>query len=391
MGQTPKLRVIRLGDFYLPNLKQFAQALSSRDYCNIYIQDGFLSIPEPDYKIGDFISEYSFEALARTLDAYRQSGHVDNSDYLIGVVNHSLQRNYFSMSRDDKSCVVASVSDIEPLLGPVSLLEFLILEIAQYAVAAVESHEWHGEPRRCLYDFCGDKRDIANSLKYRSLCSSCETRLSENAKSFLSFAAQLANKELVTTEMQKILFVSADPSNASRLKIQREHREIKHELQLSDGRECFIFDAHLAIRPSDLSRALLQRPRPIILHFSGHGTDGAGELCLEDDTGKAQSVTGAAIAALLRPIASQLSCVVLNSCFSDAQASAILEHVPYVIGMTHAVGDNAAIAYSIGFYQAVFNGETIPIAHDLGCAQIQLTNQNQQHIPKLHCANKETA
>lgn len=390
MDQTLQLRIIRLGDFYLPDLHQVAQSLSSSKYCSIKIEDKFLSIPDPDYKIGEFISEYSFEALAQRLDAYRQSDGVNSSECLIGVVNHSLQQNYFSMSRDDNSCVVASVSDIEHLLGSVSLREFLILEIAQCAVAAVEGHKWHSEPRRCLYDFCGDKRDIASSLRYKALCSSCEASLSVSARRFLSIAAQLANNRLVNTEMQKILFVSADPSGASRLKIQREHREIKHELQMSVGRECFVFDSHLAIRASDLSRALLQIPRPAILHFSGHGTEGAGEICLEDNAGKAQSVSGEAIAALLRPIASQLTCIVLNSCYSNAQASAILEHVPYVIGMTDAIGDDAAIAYSIGFYQAVFNRETIPVAHELGCAQIQLTMQNQKDIPKLHCATKES-
>jgi len=374
----------------LPDLSEYALALSSRDYCAITIEDGFLPIAEPDYKIGDFISEYLFDALARTLDGYRQSGHAAQTDYLIGVVNHAIQRNYFSIARDDYSCVVASIADIEQLLGAVTLLEFLVLEIAQYAVAAIEKHEWHSEPRRCLFDFCGDKRDIVNSLRYRSLCSSCETRISSSGKAMLAFAAQIANRNGVATNMQKVLFVSADPSDASRLKIQREHREIKQEMQMSAGRGCFEFDCHLALRPADLSRALLQVPRPIVLHFSGHGTSGAGALCLEDETGHTQSVTGEAIAALLSPIASQLSCVILNSCYSEVQASAILKHVPYVVVMSDAIGDDAAIAYSVGFYQGLFNHEAIPTAHALGCAQIQLRNQHQQHVPKLHCRDKKT-
>jgi len=347
------------------------------------VESGFLPIPEPDYKIGDFISEYSFDSLACILDKFRRSSHAESTDIMVGVINYSLQRNYFSISSVDYRCVVVSISNIEQLLGSVSLLEFLILEISQYAVAAVEGHEWHGAPRRCLYDFCGDKRDIANSLKYRSLCTDCDERLSESSKSFLSYATGIVSNTFGQTEMQKILFVSADPTNESRLAIQREHRWIKQELQMSIGRERFAFDCLLAVRPSDLSRALLQVPRASILHFSGHGTDGSGSICLEDENGNAHPVTGAAIAALLNPISSQLSCVVLNACYSENQAYAILEYVPYVIAMTDAIADDAAIAYSIGFYQAVFNGETIPTSHLLGCAQIQMMNQNQHHIPML--------
>jgi hypothetical protein len=383
MRPAATLRIIKLGDFYLPNLTQQLDVLNSHGYCTIVVENGFLPIPEPDYTIGDFVSEYSFALLANTLDEVRRSGRAKTDDILVGIVNHSLHRNYFSMSTDDYRCVVASISDIEQLLGSVSLLEFLVLELSQYAVAAVEHHEWHREPRRCLYDFCGDKRDIANSLRYRSLCTSCEERLSERSKSFLSIAKETVNNVLSERRMQKVLFVSAHPSNESRLAIQREYRWIKQELQSSIARDRFTFDCHLAVRPSDLSRALLEVPRASILHFSGHGIKGSGNICLEDETGNSHSVSATAIAALLEPIASQLLCVILNACYSEHQAASILTHVPYVVAMTDAIGDDAAIAYSIGFYQAIFNGETIPVAHSLGCAQIQMMNQNQHHIPIL--------
>lgn len=193
------------------------------------------------------------------------------------------------------------------------------------------------------------------------------------------------------TKMEKILFVSADPSNQSHLRIQKEHRLITQELQMSIGRDGFAFETHLASRPSDLSRALLKKPRAKFLHFSGHGMQGTGQLCLEDEAGQTKPVSAKAIASLIDPLSSDLSCVVLNACYSEAQAKAMLDHVDFVVGMNAAIGDEAAIAYSVGFYQAIFNGESVPTAHNLGCAQIHMTNEGQQMIPTLLEARPKNA
>jgi hypothetical protein len=39
--------------------------------------------------------------------------------------------------------------------------------------------------------------------------------------------------------------------------------------------------------------------------------------------------------------------VVLNGCYFEAQAKAIGQHIPYVIGMNQAIGDRAAIAFAV--------------------------------------------
>jgi hypothetical protein len=50
--------------------------------------------------------------------------------------------------------------------------------------------------------------------------------------------------------------------------------------------------------------------------------------------------------------------LILNACFSEVQADAISQHIKYVIGMNKAIGDTAAIEFSIGFYDALGAGET---------------------------------
>ena len=79
--------------------------------------------------------------------------------------------------------------------------------------------------------------------------------------------------------MISILFLTADPTNASRLRLGEELREIQERLQLSKSRDQFTLHQRMSVRPMDISQALLD-VNPQIVHFSGHGTS-AGELCVE--------------------------------------------------------------------------------------------------------------
>jgi hypothetical protein len=65
-------------------------------------------------------------------------------------------------------------------------------------------------------------------------------------------------------------------------------------------------------------------------------------------------------------------CVVLNSCFSEHQARAIRTHIPYVVGVLNAIPDNAAIAFSTGFYKGIGAGQDVPFAFELGKVAMKL-------------------
>ena len=64
--------------------------------------------------------------------------------------------------------------------------------------------------------------------------------------------------------------------------------------------------------------------------------------------------------------------MVLNACYSEPQAKAISRYIKYVIGMKQTIGDQAAIAFAVGFYQALGAGRRIEEAYELGCVQIRL-------------------
>ncbi|MFN6568789.1 CHAT domain-containing protein [Dendronalium sp. ChiSLP03b] len=180
----------------------------------------------------------------------------------------------------------------------------------------------------------------------------------------------------------KILFLAADPSDAARLRIGEELREIRERLQLAKERDKFVLESRESVRPGDISQAIFD-VEPQIVHFSGHGT-GTGELCFEDLLGKYQPVKSEALAALFELVADRINCVLLNACDSEAQAKAIAEHIPFVIGMNKAIGDKAAIAFAVGFYKALAAGQTIDKAYKFGCVEIRLQGISEHLTPVLH-------
>lgn len=179
-----------------------------------------------------------------------------------------------------------------------------------------------------------------------------------------------------------ILFLASDPSDASRLRLGQELRDIQQRLQLGKQREKFVLEQRMSVRPADISQAILD-VEPHIVHFSGHGTN-TGELCFEDELGKIQPVTPDALAALFALVNEQVNCVVLNACYSETQAKAIAEHIGFVIGMNQAIGDKAAIAFAVGFYTALGANRSIEKAYKFGCVQIQLEGIPEHLTPVLY-------
>ena len=181
--------------------------------------------------------------------------------------------------------------------------------------------------------------------------------------------------------MISILFLSADPTDASRLRLGEELRELQEKLQLAKLREQYKLNQRMSVRPVDISQALLDL-EPQIVHFSGHGKS-TGELYFENQLGQAQAVDPDALSALFEQFADQVNCVILNACFSEVQAQAIARYINYVIGMSNSISDRAAIAFTIGFYQAIGAGRTVEDAYKLGCIQLRLQGIPEQLTPVL--------
>jgi len=175
--------------------------------------------------------------------------------------------------------------------------------------------------------------------------------------------------------VKKILILGANPKNTTSLRLDEEVREIKNALQLSPNRDDFQIITESAVRVDDLI-PFLSNHQPRIVHFCGHGmgTDG---LAFEDNSGQMQLVSTQALAKLFNSFEQQVECVLLNACYSESQATEIHQHIDCVIGMNKAIGDKAAIQFSVGFYTALFSGMSYKDCFDMGCTSIDL-----QRIPE---------
>lgn len=209
--------------------------------------------------------------------------------------------------------------------------------------------------------------------------------------------------------VKKILFLAANPQGTGRLRLDQEVRDIAEGLQRSRHREQFDLQQRWAVRPRDVQRAMLDLT-PQIVHFSGHGegreftgeatrsepsrkltlddgstpaADQTAGLVFEDEGGQPKLVSGAALAGLFGLFAEHVECVVLNGCYSATQAEAIAQQIPYVIGMTKAIGDRVAIEFAVGFYDALGAGRSIQDAYKLGCVAIQLAGIAEHSTPLL--------
>jgi hypothetical protein len=183
----------------------------------------------------------------------------------------------------------------------------------------------------------------------------------------------------------KILFLAANPSNTTWLNLGHECNLIRNAINGAKYKSQVSIEQNMAVSLENLQETLL-RDRPDILHFSGHGS-AEGALVFQTTSGKAEEADPESISDLLGILEREnihIGCVVLNSCYSEAQALAMSRYVDCVIGMTSAMPDNAAIAFATHFYMAVGEGMSLKGAFEMGCNQLKLLKIQQALVPKLN-------
>ncbi len=175
-----------------------------------------------------------------------------------------------------------------------------------------------------------------------------------------------------------ILFLAANPWDTASLQLDQEARRVDEALRRGRYAGSFRLAQQWAVRSEELLDALL-RHRPTIVHFAGHG-DAGGHLKLEDALGRTAQTPPDALAAMLA-VTGGVRCALLNACWSDALADALLRLIPCVVGMTAEVVDTAAIAFSAGFYRALADGESVAQAVAAGQAQAQAEGNTDEATP----------
>jgi uncharacterized repeat protein (TIGR01451 family) len=180
----------------------------------------------------------------------------------------------------------------------------------------------------------------------------------------------------------KILFLGANPIDTHPLRLDEEMREIQRTIMAGKERDKIDFSNRAAVRPADISQALLDY-EPRVVHFAGHGGGTDGSFAAEDEYGNAHIIPVDGLARLFRAAGRSVECVLVNACSTELLARALSAQVPYVIGMRQPVGDRSAIRFSIGFYQALAAGRPIENAFDLGVAQLMMMRVGRDHLAPL--------
>jgi uncharacterized protein YjbI with pentapeptide repeats len=165
-----------------------------------------------------------------------------------------------------------------------------------------------------------------------------------------------------------ILFLGANRELAP-LQLEEEVSKIQMNLKMARERDNLVFRQEWAVTIDTLMQSILDES-PNMVHFSGHGEESG--IVLLDSYGKPAVVTGEALGSLFKLFKDTVTCVVLNSCFSEHQAIAIRAHIPYVIGVRTEIPDFAAIAFSTGFYKGIGAGRDVPFAFELGKVAMEL-------------------
>src|SRR5262249_20650690 len=99
--------------------------------------------------------------------------------------------------------------------------------------------------------------------------------------------------------------------------------------------------------------------------------------------GRPQLVSSAALQEAFGAVGASVKVVVLNACYSEVQAEALLAHVGCVVGMRGSIRDDIARSFAIGFYGAIGELESVAAGYQQGCAAISLEGLSYDNRPQL--------
>lgn len=165
-----KIKIIKLGkqrhDQLFVKLKKYKSKIFTVD---IYEQ----SRPDCDYDWG-----YSFATLEKLL-----TKDFDDKKYdmCIGFVDTIIERNYFGKRLKDNNIYIISFYDVDEILKSKNIdsFNFMLSTIYRYVTRYKLNGIYltHDETKGCIFDMCGDKRDIIFSCDKPIICEKCKSRM----------------------------------------------------------------------------------------------------------------------------------------------------------------------------------------------------------------------
>ncbi len=258
-------------------------------------------------------------------------------------------------------------------------------------LAGFSAAQQHGRDVDLPIRLCFENRDVArySDIPWEALCQPGPPRehLGDSRKlNIVRTVRGLAGlQSRPEPEQVRVLIVAASPDPGNQVMVNEELLGVASRLEDSwarfDGSERqFKFDWQdpvINATKEDVINAL-ERSRPHIVHFIGHGSysDGVGYLHLhgQENPDATVKVSASDLVVMMRDRRPEL--FLLNSCegavggsgnFSGVAESLLKTNCArFVVAMQYPISNAAAIAFVEGFYPALQQGESVDAAVSLG-------------------------
>lgn len=313
----------------------------------------------------------------------------------------SMRRSYENQLRSKAGQLDRARTDVTRRLGDVTNAEKKITD-AEAKLRSEEATEQKRNERKADQDRRRDEqrqRQKEREEQYRrQRAEQAERRAEqERARRDAEQARQLVAIEGRTKELEErviaaerqaappevaVLFLASSPEDQAPLRLDQETREIEKRVRASELRDSIWFRSRMARQLPDLIEDL-NEVKPVILHFSGHGSDAA--LVFEDEQGRTRPLDNERLMKLLETAAGDVRLVVFNSCDSAEQAKLAVARVDLAIGMDTAIDDADAKVFAGQLYSSIGYGLSVGEAFRQAKLQVDLTG-GEGEGPTLHCA-----
>ncbi len=214
--------------------------------------------------------------------------------------------------------------------------------------------------------------------------------------------------------VKTVLFMGANPPGTQLLQLEIEHSRISVELE---GH--FRFPTAKFLSAAEMPKLFIIQ-KPNVIHFSGHGKDpsvNGGENDNENGTRgiglpKNYTKTGGIIvfdndmlgmkviedkaldyifSNAVQKLKIPIEVVVFNSCHSESQAKVVGKSIPYVVGTAHAIKDDIAISFAVGFYFGLANGLSVEDAFTSGKMQAVMADLTAENLIVLYVNGEKSS
>jgi Tfp pilus assembly protein PilF len=188
---------------------------------------------------------------------------------------------------------------------------------------------------------------------------------------------------------KKVLMLLTDPEGEEKRRRREEIRRVKAAKDRARNGDQFDVDSQPDVDAARFSQEVSKLEPFIIDIFGNEG--GIEDLVFEKSIKEAvftESEKIQLISDLFRVYSESVKsveCIILNGCYSISQAQEIVQHVEFVIGIDHALGEENITDFLEEFYYQVFSERGIKGAHSFGCNRVKRKNSKDIHdlLPKL--------